>query len=702
VPLLALLFIGSDLTLRAAESNAPRVAVGPFFAPVGNDRLRQASQVLPELLVAELSDNLRFQLVERDKVQAVWSELNLNASGLVARDTVAKLGRVLACDWLVSGSLVEAGGRTRVWTKVIDVRTGVVLDLNAAPFEAGAFTNTVASIAAFLAKTGTQPKGRQFIAIGPFVDMNPPTSTKREDWSRRIAALIEKHFLEAGFGVVEIAAVGPIFEERRLETAGLTGNPEGRVKLQAAFWLVDGGCEWAAGDGDKLRVGLRVQQVGGPEQMYRVTEPAGEEIEKAVIATITRALANTNLFAQASPNAEADLLAARGMELATRRSPFRPNTSQAAKTQTIWDSYQQVEEQNKRGQETRNAAIATYERTLLRDPKNLEAKTMLGYALLGELDSAKREHGKELLREVVASKDPKYADRAQRHLNHADLLARAGQQMAQPAPRPKDWRSVNQAVADNPNDLEAKCDLGAMLLELPRKSDRERGRKMLAEVAAGDRPDQAERARKLLAQPEKYPAVADDRPPAASAAKPASDTPPQEDARVARRREFFQQNLAKFIPAKFEKDGPQLALIQRVAVKDNLFDYEGKHYCGFRFTAPPWMDGDLQWMHILAKTEVQKDFSARGFEWYIIPKSGRMKGFEDYNRLRVEDYQQLARRFPNTKTVFRQNLPWAYIRPGEEYAIWFGFEESDLPDIAFAITIASHRGYSQFGILPLQ
>ena len=39
-----------------------RVAVGPFFAPVGNDALRQASKVLPQLLVVELSHQSNFQL----------------------------------------------------------------------------------------------------------------------------------------------------------------------------------------------------------------------------------------------------------------------------------------------------------------------------------------------------------------------------------------------------------------------------------------------------------------------------------------------------------------------------------------------------------------------------------------------------------------------------------------------------------------
>ncbi|NOS68935.1 MAG: hypothetical protein HOP33_03300 [Verrucomicrobia bacterium] len=699
---LSLLILTNVSGSFGAESKVLRVAVGPYFAPVGNDYLRQASQSFPELLLAELSHMPRFQMVEREKVQSVWSELNLTASGLVARDTVAKLGHVLSCDWLVSGSFVQVGGRTHVWTKVIDVRSGVVLDLNVAPYESGVITNTIVGIAAFLEKAGTKPEGRQFIAMGPFVDMNPELAPKRDDWSRRIPALIEKHFLEVGFGVAEIAAVGPIFEERRLETAGLTGHPEGRVKLQAAFWLVDGGCEWVESAPGKISVGLRIQKIGGPEQIIRLTEAAGEEIERAIIATVSRTLANTNLVASATPNAEADLLAARGMELATRRSPFQPRISP---TKTQWDSYKQQLEQRKQGLDNRNASIATYERTVLRDPKNLEAKTMLGAALLSDPEPARRERGKALLRELAESDDTKYARAGKAYLARAEALAHTGDQMAVSPKRPDDWLSLNQAVAENPNDMEAKCDLGAAMLTLPRASSREQGRKLLAEVVAGDRQDQAERARRILAEPEKTPAIPDQTVVPTIVTKPVVSAPPTlepEENEERKRREFFQEQFEKFIPVRFERDGPQLAKLQRLPVTSNMFDYQGRHYCGFSFTTPEWLDGDLQWMHILAKTEVQKDFSTADFEWYIVPKSGRMKGFRNFSRLSVSNYPQLKQRFPHTQTMFLQGLPKDYLEPGKEYAIWFGFKDADLPDIAYALTIRSQRGYAQFGTLPLE
>jgi len=679
--------------MGAAESNPIRLAVGPFFAPPANESLRQASQIIPELLTVDLSGLARFQLVERQKIQTVSSELRLSASALVGREKVANLGRVLACDWLVSGSLVETPGQVHIWTKVIDVHNGVTLDLSATPYEPGTVSNVVARIAAFVQNARSKPEPRQFIAMGPFVDMNAPLGPKREDWSRRIPALIEKHFLDAGYGVTEMAAIGQIFEERRLETTGLS-SPDDRVKLQAAFWLVDGGCEWIEGPPLKLGVGLRVQRIGSPEEVFHLSELPGGPIEKAVLDTLVLAMAKTNSTAPLAPNAEADLLAARGMELAMRNSPFKWKTPSAP---TQYDAYKQLKVQDKKQADNRSAALAAYERTLLQDPNNLEAKDMLGFALLGDPDPARREHGKELLGEVIAANDRKYRDRALNHLTNAARIAQMVDRDALRSKRPDDWQSLNRAVEENPSDLEARCDLAAALLKLPQAANRERGRKMLAEVAAGDRPDQAERARKLLSEPEASPAITT---PSAITTPVAAPSAPKTTANPLN--EFLQKQFAKFIPVGFQKDGESQALIQRLPVRNHLFEHEGHYYCGFRFTVPVWLDGNFEWMFLLAKAEEQKDFIAHNMSWYILPEQGTMAGFRYFNDSPMEKYPKLARHFPYTKEMTVQRLAKTSLKPGQQYAIWFEFEEKDPPDIAFAMTIKSERGANESGVLPLQ
>ena len=103
-----------------AETNSVRLAIGPFFAPPGNQPLEKAASELPDLLTASLSQQNRFQLVEREKVNAIWNEMHLAEAGLTSADTVGRLGRILSCDWLVSGSFVQTGSGAQIWVKVIN------------------------------------------------------------------------------------------------------------------------------------------------------------------------------------------------------------------------------------------------------------------------------------------------------------------------------------------------------------------------------------------------------------------------------------------------------------------------------------------------------------------------------------------------------------------------------------------------------
>jgi len=187
-----------------------------------------------------------------------------------------------------------------------------------------------------------------------------------------------------------------------------------------------------------------------------------------------------------------------------------------------------------------------------------------------------------------------------------------------------------------------------------------------------------------------------------SAALVESDASLQKKA-VAARTLFFQTNFNRFVPVQFEKSTNSLAPIQYLKVKGNTFDYDGKHYCGFKFTVPEWIDGDFKWIHVLAKTEAQKDFFAQHLQWYIIPEIETMDGFEEFYHCSVGSSYYLSQLFPYTKEFITQSLDRGSLTPGATYAIWFGYEEADLPDIAFALTIDSPRGLKEFGdLIPRQ
>ena len=379
--------------VNGAQTNLVRLAVIPFSAPPQNDALQKAARELPDILTVELSNENRFQLVERDKVNAIWSEMHLAEDGFVSADTAARLGHILSCDWLAGGSLVQVGRNTQIWIKVIDVHSGVVLDLNTFPYSATNLSAAVSAIPPFLAQVDPRSQPRQFIALGRFADQS--LSSSRADWSQRLPSMIEKHFIAAGYGVVEREAIAPIFSEFQFESAGLTGDYTNRVKLKPAFWIVDGGYKWMFDTQEKLSIALRVQRVGSPVQIFRFEEPIGD-VENAVVDSVQCALTNaTATNPERAPATESTAEADTAMKYAAGHDEFA-----GGNVATV-----------------RNDALNKLKQAVLLDSKNMRAQYMLGMALFESLDPEEVRQGKQILEDVTASKDSKYAAMAKNLLD---------------------------------------------------------------------------------------------------------------------------------------------------------------------------------------------------------------------------------------------------------------------------------------------
>jgi cytochrome c-type biogenesis protein CcmH/NrfG/TolB-like protein len=851
------LYIGITAVVASpgdAKEGARTIAVGPFFAPDANDSLRQISANIPDLLTVELSQQDGFHVVERQQVTAIWKELNLSTTGLVTSESVAHLGNVLACDWLITGTLVPSNARTQIWVKVIDVKSSVVLDMQTLPFEAGNLSATIQAIAAFVAKAGSHRQTDRFVTLGRFTDLS--TDSSREDWSRRLRALIEQHCRDGGMGLVEREAIGTIFEEFQFERAGMTGALTNRVRLQAAFWIVDGACKWVHDTEDKVTVSLRLQKVGGSAQIVQVTKRPGPELESAVLAALRPVLApSSETTSDKLGLDESKLHNSRGMDAAANNDQFSRFHS------SVTESSVNNPQRSRDFQDNRHATLESFEKALLLNPKDVKAKYMLGYGLIGDPDPAQRERAKELLKEVVVLNDPTYSKRAALYLEHpemfiqdstivpanaeakrkkafqAEALERFGKAFElnptsvqakfdygmvlinEPeAPQKKHGKELLKEVADlnnptyskfavrrleadqieaqggrmtqaqiakaetegdeafeqayrqNPKSVYAKLALGNILVSKEDVAQRERGKQMLREIVAlndpkfskdaawhlehGDmfrknavhqpvRPPttklsgsagvkmeieaseksfrlnpanaqakydygfallksnndvEKERGKELLKQ------VADSNDATYSkiAATRLQQFESQQPATVEKQAEFLKRNFSRLVPMQFEAPTNTEAKIQILHVKDNLFEYEGRYYCGFQFTAPEWLDGDLQWIYLLAKTETNKDFFIDGMLWYILPQSGEMKGLHRRGWEAVSTFPHLKQRFPFTSNLTMVNTDKERLEAGKPNAFWFSFSDQNVCDIAFAMTIHSERGAKEFGVLPLQ
>ena len=619
--------------------------------------------------------------------------------------------------------------------------------------------------------------------------------------------MIEKHFLTAGYGVVERESIAPIFSEYQLQSAGATADASKRVKLKPAFWVVGGSWKWLVGQQNKLSVSIDINKMGGGEQLLSIAKPPGAELEKAVVDAIQDALKASGSVRDEQALAAEEKFRTEQLAVLTKfreeaRLPSRFNTNATyinvtnpytgqTRQMTVDPAWQAQREGHKEGM-----LNSLKQSILLYLGKDMGSKWKMGRALYGSRDPAENRSGEQLLQEVADSGDPVYAIRAKNWLDDV----RSGKISferdkfgmlnivikGQPASFPQPPPTAPAKETPQPSAL-----ISQELSSGPPTSAEELRRKVEAAMKAGDRValvglvywqnvpaedtkdfmnntiasllNHAYAIVKLAPLNPHWPSTIGvpgsgyinrpniplsgeiqvttapvltansgwtttgknlmygkvdnvfyiavritekikDKPVALADSDSlkqnnTSQGAPNSDARRA----FLQSNFSKFVPVQFQKDASGNALVQRLHVQQNKFEYGDKYYCGFQFTVPTWIDGDFEWLWAFAKTKEQADYRTKNqMGWYIVPQSGQSKGFENYMNRRVAEFPLLKQQFPYSGALVIQDLEQSRLEPGKTYAIWFCFQDEDLPDIGFSMTIDSERGRQEFGELPLQ
>jgi len=396
----------------AIETNSVRLAVGPFFVPPDNEALQNAAAMLPDLLTVELSKQNHFQLVERQKVSEVWRELNLTINGMNSAGAMLKLGRVLACDQFVTGTFVVGKTNTQVWISVIDTRNGLLTDLELMPFNATNLDAALETIATFLNQAHAS-RSQKFIALGRFLDMS--ISSAHESWSEQLRALIGKHFVDAGYAVVDNETVSPIFEEFQLEQAGLSESQTNRVKFQPSFWLIDGRCKWVRDTEDQLSVAIRVRKLGIDEKEFQFRALPGTGLASNICAVIEKDLTATQPASLEQAAREEAEISSQELKEAALGKTLLPPTRYSTNAARLDD--QQIFEQ--RMENNKQEATKRAQRALLLDPNDLRAKELLAFGYFSETnDPALQERGRQMLEELSACTNAAIAYRAYYLLAH--------------------------------------------------------------------------------------------------------------------------------------------------------------------------------------------------------------------------------------------------------------------------------------------
>lgn len=136
----ALFVLLSMLVLHAAEA-APRIAVVDFDTNQYSAQLAGAQ--LADYVVDELVNTGLFDVVEREKLQSIATELGFSGSGMVDPSSAAQMGRLLGAKYLLTGRVISLGAEEKsfggygintrstilslaVSVRVVDTETGSV------------------------------------------------------------------------------------------------------------------------------------------------------------------------------------------------------------------------------------------------------------------------------------------------------------------------------------------------------------------------------------------------------------------------------------------------------------------------------------------------------------------------------------------------------------------------------------------------
>jgi len=116
-----------ELNERTKDENARRVAVVYFDNTSEEKNLDKLKKGLAGMLISDLSNVNMLDIVERDRIEEILKEQNLQKSEKVDQNSLVNLGKLLGAEIILTGAYFEMFGSFRIDARFIDVETGEIL-----------------------------------------------------------------------------------------------------------------------------------------------------------------------------------------------------------------------------------------------------------------------------------------------------------------------------------------------------------------------------------------------------------------------------------------------------------------------------------------------------------------------------------------------------------------------------------------------
>ena len=273
-----LILVGHCPVVRSGEA-----ARAQRWAVVASKDLQDGG--LPDLLTAELSRWPSLQLVERDRIQHVLDELQLNASGLVQAERSTRFGQVSGADALVLLETLDQRDQKSLRLRLIEVRTSVRL-LDALLPRIGADKDLPAILAALKQasqKLSIPDRERRYIGLLAIKSEEPGEILK--PFCRTLTALVEAELQRRPkLIVLERSQLSRLIAEQDL--AGT------ELQLRGAAWLLEASLRRAEGNRGLVLACRLLSPAHGSQRSFRVEVPSQEPVEarQQLLAEVVQAL----------------------------------------------------------------------------------------------------------------------------------------------------------------------------------------------------------------------------------------------------------------------------------------------------------------------------------------------------------------------------------------------------------------------------
>ncbi|HYG24343.1 MAG TPA: hypothetical protein VEH04_16320 [Verrucomicrobiae bacterium] len=366
---------------------AVRLAIGNTGMPGESE-----SQTVGDLVIANLNGAAGLELIERQALDKIVSELQLNARGLVRASDAVRAGQLLRADWFLLGTPAVVNGSNVAVVRLVDARTGVMREAAMIPRDVNVqmIASNLATFVRQSRQDAANPRLKTYLAVGGLEDIS--LNSRQADLPQQLRSYLIAAYQGSAVTLLEREFVNLLLKELHLDLAGLAENQNNPPQpMQAAYWMVDGVYQSYETTNMQIELALDVRRALGRGHRLEFRERSNEDFFRAVKAGIDRIIAQDKQALVFSRLTESKSLLQKGKELARISGDFWSHA---------WVSYEGYSRmaENEMARRRRNAieAVRCFETVLLLEPLNREARVSLATCfrktLIERLDEAREQY----------------------------------------------------------------------------------------------------------------------------------------------------------------------------------------------------------------------------------------------------------------------------------------------------------------------